>query len=408
MPYFSYKAINASGETVTGSFDAGDEMSAVRKLQNQGLMPLEVVQGQLKRPLFDGRLFARSGKRAFSKKKLIYFTRELATLLDAGMTLDRSLQILLELSDDKVLTGLIDQIRDDVHSGATFSDALKAQEEGIFPPLYISMIKAGEAGGAMQDVLVSLADYLEQTEELRESVRSALIYPSLLLAVAGISVAVLLMFVVPQFQQMFEDMGKALPVSTRVVIAAGDILKGYWWLIVITLFALSALLKRALEDPVIRLRWDKQMLSMPLFGELLSKVETARFTRTLATLLENGMPLQKAMLLAREVIRNQEILTGMKEAIVQLERGGGLSGPLISSRVLPPLALQMIKVGEESGALESMLRKVANVYDVEVRVAIKRALTMLEPLLIIGLGVIVAGIIVSILMAILSANELAF
>ncbi|MBZ0099975.1 MAG: type II secretion system F family protein, partial [Taibaiella sp.] len=218
----------------------------------------------------------------------------------------------------------------------------------------------------------------------------------------------LLMFVVPQFQQMFEDMGKALPVSTRVVIAAGDILKGYWWLIVITLFALSALLKRALEDPVIRLRWDKQMLSMPLFGELLSKVETARFTRTLATLLENGMPLQKAMLLAREVIRNQEILTGMKEAIVQLERGGGLSGPLISSRVLPPLALQMIKVGEESGALESMLRKVANVYDVEVRVAIKRALTMLEPLLIIGLGVIVAGIIVSILMAILSANELAF
>lgn len=408
MPHFSYKAINASGETVTGSFDSVDEMSAVRKLQGLGLMPLEVVQGEHKRPWFEFRLFASSGKHGFSRKKLIYFTRELATLLDAGMTLDRSLQILIELSDDEVINDLISRIRDDVHSGATFSDALKAQEAGIFPPLYISMIKAGEAGGAMQDVLVSLADYLEQSEELRESVRSALIYPLLLLAVAGISVAVLLMFVVPQFQQMFDDMGKALPVSTQVVIAAGDFLKGYWWLILAALFIGPALLKRALEDPGVRLRWDKRMLSLPLFGELLSKVETARFTRTLATLLENGMPLQKAMLLAREVIRNQEILSGMKEAAVQLERGGGLSGPLIKSRILPPLALQMIKVGEESGALEGMLRKVANVYDVEVKIAIKRALTMLEPVLIIGLGIIVAGIIVSILLAILSANELAF
>lgn len=408
MPYFSYKAINASGETVSGALDVGDESSVVRKLQSKGLIPLEIVEGELKRSLFDINLFARPGKHGFSHKKLIYFTRELATLLDAGMTLDRSLQILIELSDDEVLTRLIDQVRDEVHSGSTFSEALKAQGEGIFPPLYISMIKAGEAGGAMQDVLVSLADYLERSEELRESVRSALIYPLLLLTVAGISVAVLLMFVVPQFQQMFDDMGRALPLSTRVVIGIGDLLRGYWWLILAAVFVLIAVFKRALEDPGVRSRWDRKMLSLPLLGELFSKIETARFTRTLATLLENGLPLQKALLLAREVIRNREMSSGMKGATEQLERGGGLSGPLIEFRVFPPLALQMIKVGEESGSLEAMLKKVANVYDGEVRTAIKRALTMLEPILIIGLGIMVAGIIISILMAILSANELAF
>ncbi len=408
MPYFSYKAINASGETVSGALDVGDESSAVRKLQSQGLIPLEIVEGEIKRSLFDINLFSRSGKHGFSHKKLIYFTRELATLLDAGMTLDRSLQMLIELSDDEVLTRLIDQVRDAVHSGSTFSEALKEQGEGVFPSLYISMIKAGEAGGAMQDVLVSLADYLERSEELRESVRSALIYPLLLLTVAGISVAVLLMFVVPQFQQMFDDMGRALPLSTQIIIGIGELLRGYWWLIVAAVFVLIAVFKRALEDPGVRSRWDRKMLALPLLGELFSKIETARFTRTLATLLENGLPLQKALLLAREVIRNREMSSGMKGATEQLERGGGLSGPLIEYRVFPSLALQMIKVGEESGSLEAMLKKVANVYDGEVRTAIKRALTMLEPVLIIGLGIIVAGIIISILMAILSANELAF
>lgn len=408
MPSFSYKAVNSIGETISGSFDVNDEMSAVRKLQEQGLIPLEIHLGEQKKSLLSVELFSSSGKRGFSNKNLIHFTRELATLLDAGMTLDRSLQILIELSDDEQLVRLIDQIRDDVHSGSTFSEALKKQGGNIFPPLYVSMIKAGEAGGALEDVLISLADYLERTEELRDSVRSALIYPLLLLAVAGISVAVLLMFVVPQFQQMFDDMGRALPLSTRIVIATGDMLRGYWWLIVAVILLIVAGLKRMLVDPAFRSRWDRRVLGLPVFGELFSKIETARFTRTLATLLENGLPLQRALQLAREVIKNREISSGMKEATEQLERGGGLSGPLTENRVLPPLALQMIKVGEESGSLEAMLKKVANVYDGEVKVSIKRALTMLEPILIIGLGIIVAGIIISILMAILSANELAF
>jgi general secretion pathway protein F len=408
MPFFSYKAINSSGETVTGSLDTGDELGAVRKLQEQGLMPLEVYQGDPKKSLLDIKLFSAASKRGFAHKKLIYFTRELATLLDAGMTLDRSLQILIELSDDQDLTLLIGEIRENVHSGSTFSDALKSQGGDTFPILYVSMVKAGEAGGALQDVLVSLADYLERTEELRDSVRSALIYPALLLAVAGISVAVLLMFVVPQFQQMFDDMGKALPVSTQIVIFMGNLLRDYWWLMLGGFFVLVAVIKKMLADPVVRSRWDKRILTMPLLGELFSKIETARFTRTLATLLENGLPVQKALQLAREVIKNREISSGLKTAIEKLERGGGLSGPLTEGRVLPPLALQMIKVGEESGSLETMLKKVANVYDGEVKTSIKRVLTMLEPILIIGLGIIVAGIIISILMAILGANELAF
>lgn len=408
MPYFSYKAVNPAGETITGSFESGDESGVVKKLQGQGLIPIEINPGESKPPLSDLLFFSRNKKKGFPHSKLIYFTRELATLLDAGLTLDRSLQILLELSDDEVLVQLIERVRSAVHSGSTFSEALKNQGESAFPPLYVNMIKAGEAGGALQDVLNSLADYLERSEELRENVRSALIYPLLLLVVAGVSVAVLLMFVVPQFQQMFDDMGKALPLSTRLVVAAGDVLRGYWWAIVGAAFILIALIKKALQKPEVKIRWDKVALELPVLGAILSKVETARFSRTLATLLENGLPLQRAMILSREVIRNQQMLSGMKRVAEQLERGGGLAGPLIDARLLPSLALQMIKVGEESGSLEHMLKKVANVYDGEVRTAIKRALTMLEPILIIGLGVLVAGIIISILVAILGANELAF
>jgi len=408
MALFFYKAVRPNGETLEGELEAADEAALVRRLQEDGLIPIKMVPARSSGGLLR-RYFKRgaAGAKRLPDKKLMLFTRELATLLEAGMTLDRSLQILRDLSDDEEIAGLLNRLRERVQGGSAFSAAL-AEQTGLFSPLYINMIKAGEAGGVMQGVLARLADYLERSGELKESVRSALIYPTILLVVAGISVMVLLMFVVPQFKEMFTDMGKALPVPTQIVIALGDGFRAYWWLMLATVLLGVAAFQSHLQKPEARYRWDKRILRWPLFGDLVAKVETARFARTLATLLANGLPLLSALSLVKDVLSNRLYVEAIGQAAESLKHGKGLSEPLVEQKVLPPLALQMIKVGEESGNLEGMLHKIADLFDREVRSTVARMLTLLEPLLIIGLGFVVAGIIVSILLAVLSANELAF
>ena len=402
MPLFHYKAVRPSGEVVEGELEAADEAALVRQLQQDGLLPIRTGRagGGLRG------LFSRKRPR-IGQEQVLHFTRELATLLGAGMTLDRALQILAELSDDEALAQMIAGIREKVQGGDTLSSALEAQGK-TFGSLYISMVKAGEAGGVLHDVLERLADYLERSQELRESIRSALVYPTILLVVAGLSVVGLLVFVVPQFSQMFEDMGQALPLPTQIVVAVGNALRGYWWAILAGAFLLVAWLQSYFSRPGVKQQWDARLLRWPLLGDLIAKVETARFARTLATLLHNGLPLLTALNLVKDVIGNSVIAQSVEEATDSLKRGKGLADPLIEQQVLPPLAQQMIKVGEESGNLEPMLNKVADVFDGEVRASVKRMLTLLEPALIVGLGIIVAGIIVSILMAVLSANQLAF
>lgn len=404
MALFSYKAVRANGEVVEGEMEAADQAALVRKLQLEGCIPIKTLpakSGGLRRSK------AKAGGKRLSQEKVTHLTRELATLLEAGMTLDRSLQILSELSDKEEARRLLDRLREKVQGGSSFSAALEEQQ-GQFTPLYVNMVKAGEAGGVMQNVLERLADYLERSGDLRESVRSALIYPMILLLVAGLSVALLLVFVVPQFSQMFADMGQTLPLPTQIVIAVGDAFRAWWWAGIGGTFLLIAGFQARLQKPAVRYKWDKRILGWPLFGDLVAKVETARFTRTLATLLDNGLPLLTALGLVKDVVSNRIVAEVIAQAAESLKNGKGFADPLIQSKVLPPLALQMIKVGEESGSLEAMLNKIADVFDQEVRNSVKRMLTLLEPLLIVGLGIIVAGIIISILLAVLSANELAF
>jgi len=405
MPLFSYKAVRANGEVVEGELEAADQAALVRKLQLDGCIPIKTTPVRSSGGLRLSK--AKGGGKRLSQTEITHLTRELATLLEAGMTLDRSLQILGDLSVNEVSKRLLGRLREKVQGGSTFSAALEEQT-GQFTPLYVNMIKAGEAGGVMQNVLGRLADYQERSGELRESVRSALIYPMILLLVAGISVALLLIFVVPQFSKMFADMGQTLPLPTQIVIAVGDAFRAYWWAGVAGIFLFIAAFQAHLQKPAVRYRWDRRILSWPLFGDLVAKVETARFARTLATLLENGLPLLSALGLVKDVISNRIVSEVVAQAAESLKNGKGFADPLIQSAVLPPLALQMIKVGEESGSLEAMLNKIADVFDQEVRNSVKRMLTLLEPLLIVGLGIIVAGIIISILMAVLSANELAF
>ncbi len=399
MAHFLYKAVKLDGEEVEGEQEAVDESALIQQLQRQGLIPLHT------RPAGGLRARFRRQRRRLSATDVEVITRQLATLVESGLTLDRSLQVLSDLSVDETVTRVLADVQERVRGGASFSAALEAQD-GQFETLYINMVRAGEAGGALNEVLGRLADYLERSAELRGSIKSALIYPSILLVVAGLSVVLLLVFVVPQFTTLFDDMGAALPWSTRIVVGAGDFLRDFWWGLLVLIAAIAVLIERWLQDEDHRRWFDRQLMRLPLFGDLIWKMETARFCHTLSTLLNNGLPLLSGLNLARQVIGNRTLSDGLIAVSEELKHGRGIAGPLTNHRVLPQLALQMIRVGEESGALDAMLAKVADIFDRETRSSVQRMLTLLEPALIIGLGVMVAGIIISILMAILGANEL--
>ena len=402
MPLYSFKAVKLDGEAVEGDREAADEAALVRSLQAEGLIPIQTrPAGGLRLSLGVRR------RRSLSQKEIGILTRELATLLEAGLTLDRSLQILVELTAEDHLVKVLADLQQRVRGGATFSASLE-QQGGQFPRLYVNMVRAGEASGALDQVLARLADYLERTAELRETVTSALVYPAILLVVAGLSVIMLLVFVVPQFAALFDDMGAALPLPTRIVVGAGDLFRNYWWAMLAGGALIAATIEQRLKRPEVRERFDRRVLAMPLFGDLVWKLETARFCHTLATLLKNGLPLLTALNLAKEVVSNRKISGLLDEAGEDLKHGKGLAEPLARRQVLPQLAMQMIRVGEESGALDVMLAKVAEIYDRETRSSVRSLLTLLEPVLIIGLGIVVAGIIISILMAILGANDLVF
>jgi len=400
MPRYYYKAVKLDGEEIEGEQDAVDEASLIKRLQAEGLLPIQTRSaGGLVAQL------ARRRRRSLKPKDIEIITRQLATLIEAGLTLDRSLGVLADLTPEEHVVKVLADLQDRVRGGATFSAALEAQD-GQFSKLYVNTVRAGEASGALSDVLARLADYLERSAELRSTVTSALVYPAILLVVAGLSVIILLVFVVPQFTTLFEDMGAALPLPTRIVVGAGEFFRGYWWALLVLIAIVALLIERWLQNPEHRRRFDYRVMRLPLLGDLIWKMETARFCHTLSTLLKNGLPLLSGLNLAKEVVDNRKIADGLDEVGEGLKHGRGLAEPMTSRAVLPQLALQMIRVGEESGTLDAMLAKVADIFDRETKASVQRMLTLLEPALIVGLGVVVAGIIMSILTAILGANNL--
>ncbi|MCG6861226.1 MAG: type II secretion system F family protein [Chromatiaceae bacterium] len=400
MERFTYKAVRQDGETVEGELEATDEQAVIRQLQGEGLIPISARRaGGFRDQL------RRVRTRPLASKEISVMTRELSTLLESGLTLDRSLQILIDLTQEERIVRTLENLQERVRGGSTFAAALEEQE-GQFPRLYVNMVRAGEMSGALEAVLERLADYLERTAELKATITSALIYPGILLMVAGLAVIMLLVFVVPEFSVLFEDMGAVLPLPTRIVIAVGDLFRGYWWAM-LAVFALGALgLERWLQNPEVRAKVDHKLLDLPLFGDLIWKLETARFCHTLSTLLKNGLPLLSALNLSKEVVSNRKLSGLLEEAGEDLKHGRGLAEPVARRGILPQMALQMIRVGEESGSLDAMLVKVAEIYDKETQASVKRMLALLEPVIIIGLGVLVAGIIISIIVPILGANEL--
>jgi len=300
---------------------------------------------------------------------------------------------------------MLQSIRDSVRGGKSLSQALDTHRE-VFSRFYVSIVRAGEAGGALGTVLTRLAENMERSKELRESVMSALIYPVILVCVAVASVMILLAYVVPQFQATFAQAGKALPLPTQIVIAAGTALRHYWWLMLGGTIALVWLFRRRLRQPNVRFRWDQRLLRWPLIGDVVAKVEVARLARTLGTLLGNGVTLLAGLSIVKETMTNTVLAQGLDGVITRLREGKGFGRPLAETGLYPRLATQMILVGEESGQLEEMLSRVAEVYDREVAVAVRRFLAILEPVLIVGLAVMVICIVLSIWLGIIGMTEL--
>ncbi len=403
MTLFSYKAINNLGETEEGVRDAADEPSIISALQAEGYIPIRVTAARSRSFLGLG-----AKKNKLSQKDIGLFTGELATLLESGLPLDKSLLVLMDLTEDhELLTKLIAKVLEKVKSGASLADALELQA-GIFTKFYLNMIRAGEAGGSLGEVLTRLSEYLESSQELKDTVSTALIYPAILLVMSLASLFIMLTFVVPQFTEMFESAGKALPVSTQIVVGLAEWLQSYWWALLGATFGISTYMKMQLADPIRKKVWDGRFLKLPLFGTILLNKETANISRTLGTLLGNGVSIISALVIVRETVDNLVVADAIADTEEQLKQGRHMSDALLEKGLFPKMAMQMIKMGEETGRLEEMLLRVATIYDKQLRVAIQRMLAFLEPALIITLGLMIAGIIVSILLAILSVNDLAF
>ncbi len=405
MANFWYKAVNGEGVTEVGEMEAANQKALIAQLQDSGYVPIQISARAIAKrraPLLPGLHFSR---KRVSARDVGLFTRELATLLHAGLPLDESLKTLIEVADSESVKRLVTSIHERVRDGAEFSAALEAQGD-TFSSLYVNMVRAGESAGALDATLARLADYLKRQKELRDSVLSALTYPVILTLVAAVSVILLLVFVLPQFAQMFDDMQAELPLPTQIVMAAADGLRHYWWMLPVLPLAAAFLAKGLLADPGRRLKWHDFLLRAPLFGDLVTKLEVARFTRTLGVMLNNGVPLLRAIRIVAGSISNQALARDVDSTADELQAGRRLATALTAGGRFPKLAIKMIRVGEDSGQLDEMLLRLADVYDQETKSTVQRVLGLLEPLLIVGLGVVIAGIIFSILIAVLGMNQL--
>ena len=394
MPLYRYKALNARGESIDGQMEAASDAEVAVRLQEQGHLPIEARLASAAggdsawRVLFKPKPFAGA--------RLVQFTQQLSTLLGAGQPLDRALTILLELPEDEAARRTIADIRDAVRGGSALSTALERQH-GTFGRLYVNMVRAGEAGGSLHETLQRLGDYLERSRALRGRVINALIYPIILMVMVGFSLLFLLGYVVPQFAAMYESLDAELPWFTQAILGIGILVRDWWFVLI----AIPALLlwwfDRKRRDPVFRLRFDEWLLRQKFFGSLVSRLETARLARTLGTLLRNGVPMLTALGIGRNVMGNLVLAADVEAAGNEVKSGIGLSTALGRGKHFPRLALQMIQVGEESGALDTMLLKTADTFEAETGLALDRMLAALVPVLTVVLTVVIMVVILAVL-----------
>lgn len=394
MALYRYKALNARGELLDGQMEAGSDAEVALRLQEQGHLPVEAVLAAAA----GGFVFRNLLKpKPFAGPRLVQFTQQLATLLGAGQPLDRALSILLELPEDEAARRTILDVRDAVRGGTSLSAALERQH-GAFSRLYVNMVRAGEAGGSLQETLQRLADYLERSRALRSRVINAMIYPAILMTMVTLSLLFLLGYVVPQFSAMYENLDVELPWFSAGVLALGNIVSQWWWLIIAVPGAALLWFERKRREPAFRAAFDAWILERKLAGSIVAKMETARLARTLGTLLKNGVPLLTALGIGARTLGNQALLADVQAASDEVKNGVGLSAALSRGKRFPRLALQMIQVGEESGALDVMLLKTADTFESETSHALDRMLAALVPVITIVMAAVIGVVIMAVLM----------
>ena len=409
MPLYSYKAAGGSGKVLSSVIEAEDETAAAALLQESGLLPIRIWPASQKISKASG-FFSTDIKSFFQKvslKDVMFFTQDLTALIEAGLPLDRSLKILFEATENPKFKEIVKEILKAIEGGIDLSEAMGKYPK-VFSNFYVNMVRAGEVGGVLNKVLERLGVFLETSQELKDFVKSAMIYPLFLLGVGGLSIIVLMTYVIPNFSVIFADMGDAIPWSTKMLLNMSAAFRSYWWVMILIVGIVAFSISRSLKSKKGRVRFDALKLKLPLIGDLIKKIEVGRITRTLGTLIESGVPILDAIALVKDIVDNKTIAGSMTQIYEKVKEGERLSQPLADMDIFPSLAIHMIKVGEETGNLSGMLLKVANNYDKVVKNLVKKVVSLMEPVMILAMGVVIGSIVVSMLMAIFSMNDMAF
>jgi general secretion pathway protein F len=403
MAFFEYKAVTADGKVIEGTLEAADERTVLARLEEQGQMPIKVLSSE--QGGIWGLQFALPWqKKRVPRKDLLVFTHELSTLVHAGLPLDRCLSILASLTENPYLAEITKDLLKEIKGGRSLSEALAVYPQ-VFPKIYVNMVRAGEAGGALDQILKRLVDYLENAEELRNYVSSALIYPAILAVVGTLSIIIMMTFVIPKFAGIFENAGAPIPLPMQIMLGTSAIITGYWWLGVLAGLGLWYMVRRRLQSEEGRLSWDRWKLRFPVLGGVYLRMEVSRFGRTLGTLLTSAVPLIQSINIVKEVVGNRAIAYAMEPIKSGVKKGEGLATPVRNSGIFPPFAVHLLEVGEETGRLDTMLLQIADTYDRELRVALKRLIALFEPAVILVMGLIIGVMVVSMLYSIFSIND---
>jgi len=401
MATFFFKAVASDGKLRTGSLTAETDKAVARELRKQGLTPIYV--GVEQKQSFELKLPAFSKGR---KRDVLFFTQELSTLLNAGVPLDRALSIAGELTERPSFRFIILDVLRVLKGGRSLADSLATHPE-YFPDLFVNMVRAGEASGSLATIFDRLAEFERTRDELRSYIISSMIYPSLLALVGMGSIIVLLTFVVPRFASVFAESRMKIPVPTMIMLQASKVVTAYWWMAALGLAAFLLGMRTYIRTAAGRLWWDSFRLRVPLLGDALRKAETARFGRAMATLVAASVPLVQSIGISAAILNNKKIAAALESVSLGVKRGEGIAAPIRRAAVFPPLAGHLLMVGEETGRLDHMFARMAEIYETDTRAAIKRFTSLFEPLVILVMGVLVGALILSMLLAITSINEVA-
>lgn len=399
MPQFQYEVKKGPGPTTTGVLEAESRRAAVARLRDMGYFPISIEEysGEEKKDVL-----LRALTRVRLKERNVFF-RQLATLIESGMPLTRALSTVGQQTDNTKLTSVVEQLREDVQKGSTFAEAMERHPK-VFTAMHCNLVRAGETGGMLEEVLWRIVQFGEQDEELRAKAVSAMIYPAILVTMGVLAIFILTSFVFPKFLLLFEDLEIEMPLPTRVVLAICGFMGTWWWAVALGVIGTVAALVSYWRTPGGRMFYDRLVLRIPVLRAVIQKYVMAQFARTLGTLLDNGVPVLRSLRITVETLSNRAIAQEVDVVQAKVAEGDSISSGLAQTRYFPPMVVNMFVIGEESGKLGNVTKRMADAYDVEVDRAVKTLTALLEPLMIIIMGVLVGGLVISMLMPILTMS----